>query len=56
MLGYKGLMDGRRGGLTVSALNHGSRGLGSRPDRVIALRSWAEYFTLTRPLSTQEHK
>ena len=43
MLGCKGLMDGRRGGLTVSALNYGSRGLGSRPDQVIALRSWAEY-------------
>ena len=56
MLGCKGLMDGRRGGLTVSALNYGSRGLGSRPGQVIALRSWAEYFTLTRPLSTQEHK
>ena len=56
MLGCKGLMDGRRGGLTVSALNYGSRGLRSRPDQVIALRSWAEYFTLTRPLSTQEHK
>ena len=54
----------RRGGLVVSALDSGSRGLGSSPGRVIVLCSWqkwtpgscAIHFTLTVPLSTQECK
>ena len=40
----------------VSALDSGSRGPGSSPGRVIVLCSWAGYFTLTVPLSTQEYK
>ena len=44
------------GGLVVSALDSGSRSLGSSPDRAIALCSWARHFTLTVPLSTQEYK
>ena len=47
---------GRRGGLVVSALDSGSRGPGSSPDRVIVSCSWARHFTLTVPLSTQEYK
>ena len=47
---------GRSGGLVVSALDPGSRGLGSRPGRVIVLCSRARHFTLTVPLSTQEYK
>ena len=39
----------------VSALDSGSRGPGSSPGRVIVLCSWARYFTLTVPLSTQEY-
>ena len=40
----------------VSALVYGSRGPGSSPGRVIVLCSWARYFTLTVPLSTQDYK
>ena len=40
----------------VSALDSGSRGLGSSPSQVIMLCSWARHFTLTGPLSTQEYK
>ena len=47
---------GRHGGLVVSSLDSGLRGLGSNPGRVNVLCSWARYFTLTVPLSTQEHK
>ena len=47
---------GRRGGLMVSALDSGSKGLGSSPGRVIVLCSWATQFTLTVPLSIQEYK
>ena len=39
----------------VSALDFGSKGPGSSPDRVIVLCSWARHFTLTVPLSTQEY-
>ena len=47
---------GRRGGLMVSALDSGSGGPGSSPDRVTALCSWARHFTLIVPLSTQVYK
>ena len=47
---------GRHGGLVVCVLDSGSRSPGSSPGRVIALCSWARHFTLTVPLSTQEHK
>ena len=40
----------------VSALDYGSRGPGSSPGQVIVLCSWARYFNLTVPLSTQEYK
>ena len=40
----------------VSALDSGSRDLGSSPGWVIVLCSWARHFTLTVPLSTQEYK
>ena len=40
----------------VSTLDSGLRGLGSSPGRVIELCSWASYFTLTVPLSTQEYE
>ena len=40
----------------VSALDSGSRGPGSCPGRVIVLCSWTRHFTLTVPVSTQEHK
>ena len=46
----------RRGGLVVSVLDSGARGLGSSPGRVVALCSWARLFTLTMPLSTHEYK
>ena len=47
---------GRRSGLVVSALDSGSKGLGSSPGRVIGLCFWERHFTLTVPLSTQEYK
>ena len=47
---------GRRGGLMVSALDSGSGGPGSSPSRGTALCSWARYFTLIVPLSTQVYK
>ena len=47
---------GRRGGLMVSALDSGSGGPGSSPGRGTALCSWARYFTLIVPLSTQVYK
>ena len=46
----------RRGGLVVSALGSGSGGPGSSPVRGTALCSWARYFTLIVPLSTQVYK
>ena len=33
-----------------------TKGLGSRPDQVYVLCSWANYFPLAAPLSTQEYK
>ena len=42
--------------LMVSALDSGSGGPGSTPGRVTALCSWARYFTLIVPLSTQVYK
>ena len=47
---------GRRGGLMVSALDSGPGGPGSRPGRGTELCSWARYFTLIVPLSTQVYK
>ena len=47
---------GRRGGLMVSALDSGSGGPGSSPGLGTALCSWARYFTLIVPLSTQVYK
>ena len=45
------------GGLMVSALDCGSRSLGSRPCRVIELCFWANQFTLaSSSLSSQEYK
>ena len=38
------------------SLDSGSRDLGSSPGRVIVLCSWAKYFPLTVPLSTEEYK
>ena len=49
-------INGRRGGLVVSALDSGSGGPGSSPGRGTALCSWARYFTLIVPLSTQVYK
>ena len=49
-------MKVRRGGLMVSALDSGSGGPGSSPGRSTALCSWARYFTLIVPLSTQVYK
>ena len=49
-------LSGRRGGLMVSALDSGSGGPGSSPDRGTALCSWARHFTLIVPLSTQVYK
>ena len=40
----------------VSVLDSGLRVPGSSPGRVIVLCSWARHYTLTVPLSTQEHK
>ena len=40
----------------VSALDSGSGGPGSSPGRGTALCSWARYFTLVVPLSTQVYK
>ena len=40
----------------VSALDSGSGGPGSSPGRGTALCSWARYFTLIVPLSTQVYK
>ena len=42
--------------VAYTALDSGSKGLGSSPGRVIVLCSWARHFTLTVPLSTQEYK
>ena len=39
-----------------SALESGSKGLGSSPGRVIVLCSWARHITPTVSLSTQEYK
>ena len=49
-------INGRRGRLMVSALDSGSGGPGSSPRRGTALCSWARYFTLIVPLSTQVYK
>ena len=43
--------SGRRGGLMISVLDCGSRGLGSRPGR--SGHFWAKYFTFTVFLSNQ---
>ena len=40
----------------VSALDFGSNGPGSSPGLGTALCSWARYFTLIVPLSTQVYK
>ena len=40
----------------ASALDSGSGGPGSSPGRGTALCSWARYFTLIVPLSTQVYK
>ena len=48
--------NGRRDGLVVCTLDSRSRGPGSSPGWVTVLCSWARYFTLTVPLSTQEYK
>ena len=40
------------GGLTISPLEFGQRGLGLKPGRVVVLGSLEGHFTLTRPLST----
>ena len=52
----KTTLSGRRGGLMVSALDSRSGGPGSSPGRGTALCSWARYFTLIVPLSTQVYK
>ena len=46
------LFYGRFIGFMVSVPESGSRGLGSRPGRVIVLCSWAKHFTPTMPLSS----
>ena len=46
------LLYGRFIGFMVSVRESGSRGLGSRPGRVIVLCSWAKHFTPTMPLSS----
>ena len=45
-----------RGGLMVRALDSGSGSPGSSLGRGTALCSWARYFTLIVPLSTQVYK
>lgn len=40
------------GGLTISPLEFGQRGLGLKPGRVVVLGSLEGHFALTRPLST----
>ena len=50
------IRDGRCSGLMVSALDSGSGGPGSSPGRGTALCSWARYFSLIVPLSTQVYK
>ena len=40
----------------ASALNSGSKGLGSCPIRGPTLCSWARHFTVTVPLFTQVYK
>ena len=50
------LCYGRRGGLVVSALDSGSDCPGSSPGLGTALCSWARYFALIVPLSTQVYK
>ena len=40
----------------VRALESRSNGLGSSPGRGTTLCSWARYFTLIEPLSTQVYK
>ena len=40
----------------ASALDSGSGGPGSSPDRGTVLCSWARHFTLIVPLSTQVYK
>ena len=50
------VLERRCGGLMVSALYSGSGGPGSSPGRGTALCSWARYFTLIVPLSTQVYK
>ena len=40
----------------VSALESRSNGLGTSPGRGTTLCSWARYFTLIEPLSTQVYK
>ena len=40
------------GGLTISPLEFGQRGLGLKPGRVVMLGSLEGHFALTRPLST----
>ena len=47
---------GRHGGLMVSALDSRLNGLGSSPGLGTVLCSWAAYFTLIVPLSTQVYK
>ena len=47
---------GRRGGLMVSGLDSGSSGPGSSLGRGTAFCSWARYFTLIVPVSTQVYK
>ena len=42
--------------MVIVPLDSGSRGPGSNPGQVIVLCSWARYFTIILPLSTQEYK
>ena len=50
------LKSGRCSDLVVGTPDSESRGLGSSPEQVIALCSWARHFILTVPFSTQEYK